>query len=412
NGDGMIDAALLVGNNTGGLCGCATGVNAIVTTSPDIDFDGIPNGYTDDIDGDNRPNFMDIDSDGDGIVDMLEFQPTDAGYNAAQILLPDAFDGLIVPVGDTDLDDNGMLDVYPTGVSRISPVDTDSDGTPDYLDTNSDDNLSGGDSYSDFIEGNDANHNNMIDPAGEPHLIGFFPSDIDEDGLDDVFELMDINSSPTPYDNARASNSPVAPANQFGTVPVFRTVNNAFPVTLVNFDGNFINNQVLLTWKTASELNFDRFEVERSVDNVNFNKIGERAAKNGNQANAYDLIDNKPLINEGYVLYYRLKMVDKDGAVAKSNVVTVNVQTNSSVLLSAYPNPASDKLQISYFLKEAADAKIIIRDAIGREVYTSTVTTPNLWQNFELEVKDWTTGIYYLSINDGLSSQVTKIVVE
>ncbi|MFN0203217.1 MAG: hypothetical protein ACKVTZ_16945, partial [Bacteroidia bacterium] len=42
NGDGMIDAALLVGNNTGGLCGCATGVNAIVTTSPDIDFDGIP----------------------------------------------------------------------------------------------------------------------------------------------------------------------------------------------------------------------------------------------------------------------------------------------------------------------------------------------------------------------------------
>jgi subtilisin-like proprotein convertase family protein len=97
--------------------------------------------YINDLDSDNDgiPNRLDLDSDNDGIPDNVEAQTT-SGY--------------IAPGTFADSDGDGLNDVYDQNTSGASgsvgltPVDTDNDGIPDYLDSDSDN-----DGYTDCEEG-------------------------------------------------------------------------------------------------------------------------------------------------------------------------------------------------------------------------------------------------------------------
>ncbi|MDT7831567.1 PA14 domain-containing protein [Flavobacteriaceae bacterium S356] len=88
-----------------------------------------------DTDGDGIPNHLDLDSDGDGIPDNIEAQST-TGYTAPSGA---------VGAGFTDFDGDGLDDNYDpvvvggTAGGAITLIDTDGDGTDDYLDTDSDD---------------------------------------------------------------------------------------------------------------------------------------------------------------------------------------------------------------------------------------------------------------------------------
>ena len=81
-------------------------------------------------DGDGERDYLDIDSDNDGIPDNVEAQTT-LGY---------------IPPSGADLNANGLDDAYETGGAvGIIPEDTDGDGLPDYVDSDSDDDGATGD---------------------------------------------------------------------------------------------------------------------------------------------------------------------------------------------------------------------------------------------------------------------------
>lgn len=125
-------------------------------------------------DADGLPNYLDIDSDNDGIIDNIEGQSSSSYITFA--------------AGDTNA--NGLLDIYDpnNGGTLIIPVDTDSNGSEDYFDSDAD-----GDGVEDLIEGHDANfdgfgdwdatgsNNDIADEAG-------YNVDTDSDGLWDVFD--------------------------------------------------------------------------------------------------------------------------------------------------------------------------------------------------------------------------------
>ena len=114
-----------------------------------------------DSDLDNISDHLDIDSDDDGIPDNVEAQPT-IGY--------------IAPSGNgtgmVDANNDGMDDNYGAGL--LSLEDTDFDGTPDYLDLDSDN-----DGLPDIEE------NGMANALG--------PTDADSDGLNNIFETSGVN---------------------------------------------------------------------------------------------------------------------------------------------------------------------------------------------------------------------------
>lgn len=104
-----------------------------------------------------------------------------------------------------------------------------------------------------------------------------------------------------------------------------------------------VSKSVVVDWKTANEVNTDRFEVLRSSDGRNFIAIGTVAAKNTAGENPYRFEDKQPLPSTSY---YRLKQVDKDGKLTYSRTVTVGFSTN--LALSVSPNPANNSLLVSH----------------------------------------------------------------
>jgi hypothetical protein len=125
---------------------------------------------------------------------------------------------------------------------------------------------------------------------------------------------------------------------------------------------------VRLAWATASEVNSQAFEVERSLDGTSFSKVGEVAAAGSTTAaHTYSLLDAALPAGAGQ-LYYRLRQVDQDGSAHYSPVRTV-AQAAASAGLALYPNPAPGGA--ATLLGAMPGTTVTVLDALGRSVATA-----------------------------------------
>ncbi|MBC7507197.1 MAG: hypothetical protein H7320_00380, partial [Ferruginibacter sp.] len=93
------------------------------------------------------------------------------------------------------------------------------------------------------------------------------------------------------------------------------------PVNMLSVKGSEYNNGVKVDWKTATEINMDKYEVERSIDGQVFTVAGALPAQGtSTSVNDYSWFDSKPAT--GYN-YYRIRSVSKDGTLQYSQVVRV-----------------------------------------------------------------------------------------
>lgn len=91
------------------------------------------------------------------------------------------------------------------------------------------------------------------------------------------------------------------------------------------FRGEPARNKVTLKWTSEAEINLKGFEVERGLSKTDLQKIDFVDAKGSAVAKTeYSYEDNTVFKAEGRVYYYRLKVVDKDGATSTTNVIEVN----------------------------------------------------------------------------------------
>ncbi|RZL18057.1 MAG: T9SS type A sorting domain-containing protein, partial [Pedobacter sp.] len=93
---------------------------------------------------------------------------------------------------------------------------------------------------------------------------------------------------------------------------------NAYKLDLASFEVIAQSNAVVLNFVTATEDNTLRIEIERSVNNTSFIKIGTTTgAGNSTASISYSFADGDPV--EG-LNYYRLKQVYSDGTYSYSDV--------------------------------------------------------------------------------------------
>ncbi len=139
------------------------------------------------------------------------------------------------------------------------------------------------------------------------------------------------------------------------------------PVELTSFTASSNGEEVTLNWSTATELNNQGFEIERSEDNVSFNKIGfVPGFGTTTEPKSYNYSDQPA---SSGTFYYRLKQVDYDGSFEYSEVVEVEWRAFNSYLLEQnYPNPFNPTTTIRFGLQNKSIVKIIILNAIGEEV--------------------------------------------
>ncbi|MFN7312078.1 MAG: T9SS type A sorting domain-containing protein [Bacteroidota bacterium] len=174
------------------------------------------------------------------------------------------------------------------------------------------------------------------------------------------------------------------------------TANGTLPVTYKSFNATAKNNNVQLTWETASEKNSSHFEIERSIDGTNYETIGNiKAAGNSNTVKSYVALD-KEILAQHNTVYYRLKQVDFDQKFEYSKVVTVSVENNSNEPV-LYPVPAQN--YISLKANNMISAKVM--DVTGKVMEVNQVNNAN---EITFDLSNLSEGMYFMVIEtqDGL----------
>jgi uncharacterized protein (TIGR02145 family) len=140
------------------------------------------------------------------------------------------------------------------------------------------------------------------------------------------------------------------------------------PVELTSFAASVIDDNVHLTWKTATEINSLVFEVEKkNSNNDEWQKIASLKAS-GNSTSQKLYTYNDLNVNPG-IYSYRLRMIDLDGSVKYSDIVNSEVTVPAVFYLDQnYPNPWNPTTTIRYEVPVTSMISIKVFNALGKEV--------------------------------------------
>lgn len=170
------------------------------------------------------------------------------------------------------------------------------------------------------------------------------------------------------------------------------------PIELLSFDVQQCNDNVCVSWSTASETNNHHFTLEKGNDGVNFDEIATVAgAGNSIKINNYFHTDDKPLKG---VSYYRLKQTDYDGKFVYSSVKSVKIDKSSEFSFGIYPNPNNGSiLNIAVQSERKEEVLVVVRDVTGKESFSKVLLTENPGNNiFAIDLENkLPAGTYFVS---------------
>ncbi|MBX2946998.1 MAG: hypothetical protein KF725_14280 [Cyclobacteriaceae bacterium] len=168
---------------------------------------------------------------------------------------------------------------------------------------------------------------------------------------------------------------------------------NPLPVELVYFRASLTPEKLVnLQWQTASELNNDAFEVERSKDGFDFTSIARvNGAGTTPTKNDYALLDQFPLSGTSY---YRLKQIDFDGTYTYSPVISIKRGDDP---FTVYPNPAG-KQWVTFNRKVNAAVINNLNQIVG-----------NYEEAEGFDTSDLAPGLYIIRTQSG---EIFKLVVQ
>jgi hypothetical protein len=178
------------------------------------------------------------------------------------------------------------------------------------------------------------------------------------------------------------------------------------PVEFIWVEAVTANNDVNISWKTASETNNDFFTIERSNDGISFGILAtENGAGNSNSILTYNFKDIDPMTG---VNFYRIKQTDFDGKFAYSEIKAVTMSPGETGF-SVFPNPvkSGENLQVVPF-NGVGDYTLDILSATGQIFSDYSANGSSIIAINESIPK----GVYYIVATTKTEKHIEKIVVQ
>jgi len=169
------------------------------------------------------------------------------------------------------------------------------------------------------------------------------------------------------------------------------------PIDLISFKGRYMSSHVALTWMTSSEENSDVFIIERSISGRDYVPIGVvKAGGSIRVVNEYSFEDKAPNTDN----YYRLKMVDLDGKIYYSSIISINL--DKEILLKVYPTVFDEGIFINGNQAENQKIEVSIFYSDGTRVFSTMLSEANQF----IHLQHISAGLYYVRITNKQNGEV------
>ncbi len=217
--------------------------------------------------------------------------------------------------------------------------------------------------------------------------------------VDPVNGSIDVTISFVTIDNAGRED--ITPA--FVVLP-FSVV---LPIRSITLNGNLNAGIITIDWNTIGEVDVNKFELQRSLDGINFIAIANQVSK-GDGDRAYRAADNQFGIN-GKVAYYRIKTVDKNGNYSYSGVIKINLDELKGVVIR--PNPFTAAVNLQFNVKEKTHGTVKLYNMEGKQVYGRYFELAQGLNSIEANsLEKLPAGIYIIELNINGSVKTEKII--
>jgi len=188
--------------------------------------------------------------------------------------------------------------------------------------------------------------------------------------------------------------------------------NFTLPVELTSFAAKTDTKGIVLNWNTATEVSNLGFDVERSLDKTNWQKIAfVNGSGNSNSPKNYSYRDNYSVQGS---CYYRLRQIDTDGKFEYSKVIEVKgIGAKSFTLEQNYPNPFNPNTKITFTVNESGKAKLIVYDVLGKEravLFNGNVETGKNY-NVNFNGANMESGVYFYKLTTGSITSIKKMIL-
>jgi uncharacterized delta-60 repeat protein len=181
------------------------------------------------------------------------------------------------------------------------------------------------------------------------------------------------------------------------------------PIFLKNFDVALARSSAQLNWTVSA----DKQEllatiIEKSLDGVNFKKIGSVSASQSEGDQIYSYLDHALSHGKNY---YRIQLTTNDGESIYSEVKMVEYKNENSES-NIFPNPAEMTTGFTFSLihyEEKSVAKMVVRDILGRIVTSKHVALTKGTNLIQCAATEYSPGTYFVQILDSFGRDLSGI---
>ena len=180
------------------------------------------------------------------------------------------------------------------------------------------------------------------------------------------------------------------------------------PVELMNLQAVLLDNKTTqLTWQTASEVNNEGFDIERSKDGQHWEIIGFVDGHGTTQVTQrYTIIDEKPMKG---LNYYRLRQVDFDGKSVYSFIVSIDRKTSKQADIKIYPNPVKEgdvTIIVPFDVNE--NSRLHVYSVTGQLVRIESISATNT----AMDINGLVSGVYLLEVTHGSDIWRERLIIQ
>jgi len=184
--------------------------------------------------------------------------------------------------------------------------------------------------------------------------------------------------------------------------------NTPLPVELGDFSGLAKENFNALKWLTFSEINNDRFELERSVNGVDYFSIA--SVKGNGTTSAYNEYAYSDYKIEERNYYYRLKQIDFNNDSNYSSAILVKRENkNPGTISSVFPNPFLNQVTIIFSNTIKSPVNVVLFNLEGKQLFSKVVASEGMHCSVNFSDAGLAAGTYLLKITTEKEVKTFKI---